>query len=274
MTAGPDLNPLNAPSAGELLGADWGPGAIPGTVMGKGSVIYKAKGGRVPMAPKTRYDMLRTQLDMERESWRSHMLDLKNNFLPYRTRWLDDGGVPNRGNKKMQYIVDNTPLLSLRTMSAGLMSGMTSPSRPWFRLRPDDDDLYGNPGVAEWCEKATDAAHSVLQRSNFYRQMPSAYSEIGGFGTAALGVYEIPYDPKKTHQKLINVQTYTIGEYWISQDDESKVDTFIRKFKWTVRQIVMKFVADPTDPEDPASQPTAEEISVPRDGHRRQLLRT
>jgi hypothetical protein len=262
---------LNAPSAGELLGAT--PDPKDGSKAARnqlvnepgrrrGSVRKKRKGTLmsspaddvtpIQQAPKTKYEMRRNYMNLDRETWRSHWLDIKNNFLPYRTRWLDDGGVPNRGNKKMQYIVDNTPLLSLRTMSAGLMSGMTSPSRPWFRLRPDDDDLYGKPGVAEWCEKATDAAHSVLQRSNFYRQMPSAYSEIGGFGTAALGVYEIPYDPKKTHQKLINVQTYTIGEYWISQDDESKVDTFIRKFKWTVRQIVMKFVADPTDPEDPA----------------------
>jgi len=249
---------LNAPSAGELLGAspDVRDGSKGARNKRRGNGKGRAgKGGldNVPIeqAAKTKYEMRRNYMNLDRETWRSHWLDIKNNFIPYRSRWLDDGGVPNRGNKKMQYIVDNCPLLALRTMSAGLMSGMTSPSRPWFRLRPEDDDIYDQPGVAEWCEKATDGVHRILQKSNFYRQMPSAYSEIGAFGTAALGVYEVPYDPKKKHQKLINVIAYTIGEYWCSQNDEGKVDTFIRKFKWTVRQVIQKFVEDPNDPDDP-----------------------
>lgn len=256
---------LNAPSAGELLGAEAlandgskgarnaGQGIRGSRKRGKKGALTDASNDVTPIeqAPKTKYEMRRNYLNLDRETWRSHWLDIKNNFLPYRTRWLDDGGVPNRGNKKMQYIIDNTPMLCLRTMAAGLMSGMTSPSRPWFRLRPEDDDIYEQPGVAEWCEKATDAAHRVLQKSNFYRTMPAAYAEIGGFGTAAFGVYEVKYDPKARRQKLINVVGYTIGEYWIAQNDEGSVDTFIRKYKWTVRQVVMKFVKDPSDPDDP-----------------------
>lgn len=259
---------LNAPSAGELIGAealaqDGSKGArnardLTGNQarkLRKKTSQRLRRGGNdttpIEQPPKTKYEMRRNYMNMDRETWRSHVLDVKNLFLPYRTRWLDDGGVPNRGNKKMQYIVDNCPMLSLRTMSAGLMSGMTSPSRPWFRLRPEDDDIYGKPGVAEWCEKATDSVHAILQKSNFYRAMPTFYSEIGGFGTGAYGVYEVPHNPRKKHQPLINVQTYTWGEYWISQNEMGEVDTFIRKFKWTVRQVVMKFVDNPADPSDP-----------------------
>ena len=249
---------------GSLLGAE-----APAKDGRKGSRKAKALNGRkgrgtrakgiygqdsvtpIEQATKTKYEVRRNYMNQDRETWRSHILDIKNNFLPYRTRWLDDGGIPNRGNKKMQYIVDNCPLLALRTMQAGLMSGMTSPSRPWFRLRPEDDDVYDKPGVAVWCEKVTDAIHRILQKSNFYRAMPTFYSEMGAFGTGAFGIYEVPFDAKKKHQPLINVQTYTWGEYWISQNDEGKVDTFIRKFKWTVRQVVMKFVDDPSNPDDP-----------------------
>jgi hypothetical protein len=266
---------LNAPSAGELLNAE-----SPLRDGSKGAKNQKADdaayrpGKRrkgllrqkdtsvtpIEQAPKTKYNMRLNYMNLDRETWRSHVLDVKNNFLPYRTRWLDDGGIPNRGNKKMQYIVDNCPMISLRTMKAGLMSGMTSPGRPWFRLRPEDDDIYQKPGVAEWCEKTTDAVHRILAKSNFYRQIPVFYDEIGAFGTGAFGVYEVPYDPKRKHQPLINVQTYTWGEYWISQNDEGVVDTFIRRYKQTVRQIVMKFVDNPEDPDDPTwkniSQPT------------------
>lgn len=248
---------LNAPSAGELLGAS--PDAKDGSKGARNARRGNGKGrkgtqsARTPLEQpaKTKYEMRRNYMDQDRETWRGHWLELKKYFRPYGTRWLDDGGLPNRGAQKMQYIVDNCPLLALRTMSAGLMSGMTSPSRPWFRLRTEDDDLFQKPGVAEWCERATDSVHRILQRSNFYRVMPGAYSEIGAFGTAALGVYEIPHDPKKKKQSLINVVGYTIGEYWCSQNDEGKVDTFIRKFKWTVRQIIMKFVDDPENPDDP-----------------------
>jgi hypothetical protein len=258
---------LNAPSAGELLSAevplrDGSKGAKnvavsqagkAGTRGRKGSMLRRKDTSVTPIeqAPKTKYEMRRNYMNLDRETWRSHVLDVKNNFLPYRTRWLDDGGIPNRGNKKMQYIVDNTPMIALRTMKAGLMSGMTSPGRPWFRLRPEDDAIYQKPGVAEWCENITNAMHRILAKSNFYRQAPVFYDEIGAFGTGAFGVYEVAHDPKRKHAPLINVQTYTWGEYWISQNDEGTVDTFVRKYKQTVRQIVMKFVDNPADPNDP-----------------------
>ena len=255
---------LNAPSSGELL--DSAPPVKDGS-KGERNIKRVRKGGYgaregkgtlysgemtepIRQPPKTRYEMRRNALNIDRETWRSHILDVKNLFLPYRTRWLDDGGLPNRGQKKMQYVVDNCPMIALRTMSAGLMAGMTSPSRPWFRLRPDDESLMEQPGVAEWCEKVTDAIHRILQKSNFYRAVPKFYEEIGGFGTAAIGIYEIEQDIRK-RKPLINCKTYTWGEYWIAQDDEERVDTFVRRYKWTVRQIVEKFVEDPGDPNDP-----------------------
>lgn len=205
----------------------------------------------IEQPPKTRYTMRLAYLNIDRETWRTHWLDIKQLFLPYRTRWLDDGGLPNRGNKKMQHIVDNKPMVALRTMSAGLMAGMTSPSRPWFRIKADKEELNAAPGVAEWCERVTDGIHKILQKSNFYRAMPTFYEEIGAFGTAAIGIYEIPEDASKPHQPLLYCITYTCGEYWIASDDYGNVNTFIRKFKWTVRQVVMRFVDDPSDPDDP-----------------------
>jgi Bacteriophage head to tail connecting protein len=255
---------LNTPDAGQLIDSappvrDGSKGArnikrVAGTNYGgraRGAPQSGSMTEPIQQPPKTRYEARRNMLNQDRETWRQHWLDVKNLFLPYRTRWLDDGGIPNRGNKKMQYIVDNTPLLSLRTMSAGLMAGMTSPSRPWFRLKADDEALNTLPGVAEWCERATDAVHKILGRSNFYRAMPTFYSEIGAFGTAALGQQEVPFDAKRKRQPVVKFSTYTAGEYWCANNDEGLVDVFIRKYKWTVRQIVEKFVEDPQDPDSP-----------------------
>lgn len=247
---------LNAPSAGELLAAappirDGSKGARNLRTSGRGAFGESSMRTPIEQPPKTRYEMRRNYMNLDRETWRSHWLDIKNLFLPYRTRWLDDGGVPNRGNKKMQYVVDNCPMLALRTMSAGLMAGMTSPSRPWFRVRPESDDVYELPGVALWCEKVNDSLHRILAKSNFYRSMPTFYEEIGAFGTAALGQYEVPFNPRAKHQPLLNFITYTAGEYWCSQNDQGVVDTFARMYKQTVRQVVTKFVKDIADENDP-----------------------
>lgn len=253
MGAGEDLNPLNMPSQGEFLGADFGPGAIPGTDMGgkKGrAAIYRNK-GQIPYPEKTKYEVLRAQLDQERESWRSHILDLKNNFLPYRTRWLDDGGMPNQGNKKTTYIIDNSPVLAIRTLAAGLMSGVTNPSQRWIRIKTHDTDLYDAPGVAVWCEAVTNAVLDMLARSNYYDTMEPVYRELGTFGTAAHGCYEMPFDPRFPADPILNFVPYTWGEYWIGQDSRQRVQTFLRKFKWTARQIVERFVDNPQNPNDP-----------------------
>lgn len=248
MSAGDDLNPLNTPSAGELLGV---------TPTGNdlvGRTLYKGKGARGPRSPmptKTRYDMLMSQLNIERESWRSHILDIKHNFLPYRTRWLDDGGNPNVGVKKTNYIIDNTPPLAIRTLAAGLMSSVTNPSRPWLRIKPHDEDLMEEDGVPEWCEKVTQGVLNIFGRSNFYDVMEPVYREIGSFGTCACGGYEIPFDPRHPNAPIMNYVARTWGEYWIAQDSRGHVTTFIRKFKWTAKQIVDRFVDDPYNDKDP-----------------------
>lgn len=257
--AGPDLNPLNAPSQGELLGADRGPGSIPGTYLGPGSkagrlakTIYRDKSGpQIAQSPKVRYDILRGQYDYERSSWVAHWLDLKRNFLPYRSRWLDDGGQPNIGTKKFQHIIDNAPFLAIRTLAAGLMSGVTNPSRPWLRVKTHDPDMFDLPGVAQWCEAITNAVLGMLGRSNYYDTMEPAYRELGTFGTCAHAGYEIPFDPRDPERSVINYVPYTAGEYWIGQDSTQRVTTFMRKFRWTASQIVNRFVTDPYNENDP-----------------------
>lgn len=240
---------LNLPSAGELLGT-----AAPLKDGSKGArnvnVIYRNR-GLIDIPPKKKYEQRRLLLDVDRESWRPHWLDVKNYFLPYRTKYLDDGGLNNRGTKKMSYIVDNTPIISLRTLRAGFLSSMTNPSRPWLHLKPQNDAIAQADGVAEWCAAATSKTLQILARSNFYRAMSPVYDEIGGFGTGALDCHEVEFDPRKRHQPLVNFVPYTIGEYWIAQNEEGRVDTFYRLFSWTVRQVVMKFVSDPMNPSSP-----------------------
>jgi hypothetical protein len=81
--------------------------------------------------------------------------------------------------------------------------------------------------------------------------MEPVYREIGTFGTCSCGGYEIPFDPQSPEQPMMNYVGRTWGEYWIGQDAQGRVNTFIRRFQWTAKQIVDRFVDNPYNENDP-----------------------
>ena len=89
------------------------------------------------------------QLEDYRSSWRSHWMEISDYLYPRRGRFLIDG-QNNRGRRRNNKIIDSTGTQALRTLAAGLMSGMTSPARPWFRFALSDPDMMDMPDVKEW----------------------------------------------------------------------------------------------------------------------------
>ncbi len=47
----------------------------------------------------------------------------------------------NRGDRRNNYIIDSTATFFSNVSGAVLMSGITSPARPWFKLTTQDPDL-------------------------------------------------------------------------------------------------------------------------------------
>ncbi len=78
-------------------------------------------------------------LKQERESWISHYQEISDYLLPRSGRFFTQDR--NDGRKRHNAIYDNTGIRALRVLGAGLMSGATSPARPWFRLATPDRDL-------------------------------------------------------------------------------------------------------------------------------------
>ena len=67
----------------------------------------------------------------ERASWDPHWSEIEKFLFPRGGRFTSSDR--NRGEKKHNNIYDNTGTRSLGILAAGLMSGATNPSRPWFR---------------------------------------------------------------------------------------------------------------------------------------------
>jgi len=186
--------------------------------------LYKSK--------RERYEVLRSQLYNERSTFIPHWKELSEYVSPRRSRFeISD---VNKGDKRNHKIYDSTATKALRTLASGMMSGITSPARPWFRLTTSDPALAELGPVKGWLYLVTQRMSAFFLKSNLYRALPLVYADIGLYGTAGFGVEE---DDKE----LLNAQVFPIGSYMIAKNTKGQVDVFIRDFRLTVRQLVEKF---------------------------------
>lgn len=172
------------------------------------------------------------ELTRDQSSWISQWQEISQYLLPRNGRFL--GSQENHGGKKHNNIYDSTATIALRVLTAGLMAGMTSPARPWFRLATPDPDLMEFAPVKLWLDKVTKLMREVFARSNTYRALHAVYEELGGFGTGA-SIFLPNYD------NVMHAHTLTVGEYALATNELGEVDTLTREYSMTVRQLVAKF---------------------------------
>lgn len=181
---------------------------------------------------REKIDLQVAQMETERSSFISHWRDVAK-FTSPRTERIDSYDV-NQGEKRNQNIIDGSAVLALRTLGAGMMSGITSPARPWFRLTTPDPMLAELESVKFWLDDVANRMRSVYLRSNLYKVLPITYKGIGSYGTNAFIVEE-------DEREVVRFTPFLIGSYSISQNFRMQVDVFHRKFRMTARQIVQKF---------------------------------
>lgn len=176
--------------------------------------------------------MRNTALQTERSSWITQYMEASRFILPRAGRFTDSD--VNRGTKKNQAIYDSSATFGLRTLAAGMMSGMTSPARPWFRLALADKELMEFGPVKQWLHDVAELMRAVFASSNTYNALHSCYEELGTFGTWANFV--LP----DFHNVLRHVP-FTAGEYALGADNHGVVNTIAREVQMTVAQLVQQF---------------------------------
>lgn len=182
-----------------------------------------------------RYEKMRQAMEMERDSFISHWRDLADFILPRRPRFTSSD--VNKGDKRNQKIIDSTASYAARTLRSGMMSGITSPARPWFRLTTQDPGMAESGPVKDWLYAVQVRMQTVFARSNLYNALPIIYGDIGVFGTAAMLVEE-------DFETVIHCSVFPVGSYSLGCNDKGQVDKFSRVFQMTARQIVDKFGVD------------------------------
>ncbi|WP_446935392.1 portal protein [Morganella morganii] len=176
-----------------------------------------------------------SQLKAERLSFEPHWRELSDFTRPRSTRFTVS--EVNRGDRRNSKIIDPAAVMAARTLSSGMMSGITSPARPWFRLATPDRDLMDYGPVKLWLETVEQRMNEVFNRSNLYQSLPLMYEDLGTFATGAMAVVADP-------QRVIRTVPFPTGSFYIANGADLSVDTAVREFSMTVRQVITEFGMD------------------------------
>lgn len=171
----------------------------------------------------------------ERASWMSHWAELAEFILPRRYKWLPQPNQGNRGSAINGSIVDETGTLAARTLAAGLLAGVVSPTRPWFKLKISG--FQEDPEVSRWLGEGQKRMMEVFQESNFYSAMSVHIFDQVVFGTGCVLIYQ-------NYENVINCITPCLGEFMYDLDNDGCVYTIGREYVQTAQQLKQEFGED------------------------------
>lgn len=171
----------------------------------------------------------------KRTTYEKRWKSIRDYQLPFLGVFSDTADETDRGRRRDTEIANGVAWLSNQAFAAGVMSGLTPPSRQWFKFGFSD----GTEGDVE-AEQVLDERQAILEaflhRSNFYNSIHTIYMELP-FGQAPLGVFSSP-------QTGIRFQPYTIGTYYLGANGSGQINTFARRIQMTAAQIVEQFGSD------------------------------
>ncbi|MHC8321211.1 portal protein [Pseudomonas sp. GB2N2] len=182
--------------------------------------------------PRQRADKRLAMLKNERQPWEITWKDLSDYVLPMRSKFLYDGKP--QGDRRSKKIINSTGTKASRTQSAGMVSGITSPARPWFQMSTESQEAMEFGPIKAWLYDVTQRMRDKFLKSNLYSALPVVYSEMGTFGIGAMSIEE-------DEDEVFRFEAFTVGQYYVANGANGKVDTFYREFKMTVGQLVEKF---------------------------------
>lgn len=168
----------------------------------------------------------------DRATFIPHWRDISDFICPRRPRYFITD--VNRGDRRDQHILDSTATQAWETCVAGIMSSMTSPTRPWFKLGVHDPKLMARKDVQVYFEECEQRLRDIFYGSNLYSVLPEVYEDVAAFATACAGMEE-------DFDTVVHFRSFPIGSYMLIVDSKGRVCGFLREYEKTVRQILEDF---------------------------------
>lgn len=182
---------------------------------------------------RKKIDLRFRQLMTDRQRWETRWKEIRDFQNPWAGLFGDTADETDPARRRDLAMVDGTAYLAATTAAAGIMAGLTPPSRPWFRLTLEDKALSDYVPMRRWLDDVQDLLYAAMSKSNFYNAVHSVYLELP-FGQAPMSIMP--------HQTMgVTCKPYTIGTYALDVGADGMVNTFAHKYKMSALQIVEKF---------------------------------
>lgn len=183
------------------------------------------------------------QLDDEFEPFRKKAVEIQAHVSPWRGRLLSgDSDDEDRGALYNDKSIHNTAVLeAVDIAAAGIKSGISPASRPWFKIGDHDPDISERAGPAAWFNGVERVLNQIFHRSNTYDSLHELYAEKVTWGDGNSMV--LP-----SLKTVSRMRPFTYGEIRVGVDEEGDVNAFTRIFKMNVGQIVAQFGVDMLPP--------------------------
>lgn len=182
---------------------------------------------------KRKYKQKVRQLADNRQNYEKRWKAIRDYQLPYLGYFDDTEDKTNPARRRDKKIYNGVAWESNQIFAAGIMSGLTPPSRQWFRLSFQNRELMDNSDAGEILDQRLDILNDVMNKSNFYNSVHSCYLELP-FGQAPLAVFG---DSKVG----VHFVPFTIGTYYYECGPDGTVNTFMSKTEMTAIQLADKF---------------------------------
>ena len=184
------------------------------------------------MITRTEADRKAASMIAERDSFISHWTELSQNISPRSSRFFTMDR--NKGDKRNQSILNDTATDAQRTLSSGMMGGLTSPARPWFNLRVADPAANKVKSIKVWLDDVRRIMSDVLLKSNVYQILPMVYDDLGCYGTSSFILVE-------DDESVIRCHHAPIGSFAIGTSHRGSVDSWLYQYERNQFQLVKQF---------------------------------
>ncbi|GEB79736.1 hypothetical protein DDE01_11510 [Desulfovibrio desulfuricans] len=131
-------------------------------------------------------------VERERRVWEPLWREVEDFVLPRcidSPRRADEAGDTARRGPR---IIDGTATRAVRILAAGMQGGLTSPARPWFRLRLADEDMEEAGPERRWLDVVERRLYAALARSNFYAAVHPSLQRSESFDVFAVLSNPVP----------------------------------------------------------------------------------
>lgn len=179
------------------------------------------------------------QLSSLRSNFEVHWTEVAERVVPsLKEEFLSRTATQDtKGEERTQWQFDSTAQIALGRFASIMDSLLTPRNQKWHRLKVSNKELAEVREVRLWFDEVTDLFFKFRYSpaANFASQNQMIFQSLGAFGNGVMFI-----DENQTEAGL-RYKACSLGGIYFTENHQGLVDSVIRHFRMTARQIVQKW---------------------------------